>query len=165
MLFKQEDSSVLRINYLIIFYLIKTQVKVTIFMQNLTCIRALSCFNNLFLLFVNHNRISSQLWNILIYEALHSCFFFSSEVPSVCRLCSENAECLLDVSSQEFTCQCRSNYHGDGFNCTQVDCRTEQICDPNADCMYDPFELRHLCLCRNGFTGKFCNPGNRKHLK
>lgn len=91
---------------------------------------------------------------ILWYKKLYTRFFFLSEVPSVCRLCSDNAECLLDVSSQEFTCQCRSNYRGDGFNCTQVDCRTEQICDPNADCMYDPFELRDLCLCRNGFTGE-----------
>lgn len=63
--------------------------------------------------------------------------------------CHRYAECIPD--GDDFQCQCRTGFIGDGTDCQDVNECTDNPCDVNADCYNLPGSFE--CTCQFGFTG------------
>ena len=60
--------------------------------------------------------------------------------------CNENAECVYDFSSLDYTCKCGYGFHGDASACIPDGCNIINNCHPSAECQCD--ERYGTCFCQ-----------------
>nr|XP_039265652.1 neurogenic locus notch homolog protein 1-like [Styela clava] len=65
--------------------------------------------------------------------------------------CHEHADCIPNGQFQ-FTCQCKSDYDGNGYECTPTDPCLENDCHENANC-FPTGQFGFSCQCKNGYEG------------
>ncbi|XP_063236036.1 nidogen isoform X2 [Bacillus rossius redtenbacheri] len=71
------------------------------------------------------------------------------------RNCHPYAQCVFNIKSDRYECQCNAGYEGDGYNCEEIDlsCQEVDICDIHASCVLDSASGRSMCQCDPGFQG------------
>ncbi|KAK5643749.1 hypothetical protein RI129_007594 [Pyrocoelia pectoralis] len=82
---------------------------------------------------------------------------------NVLNNCHKNAQCVFELSTNNYQCICNIGFDGNGYYCTETEvlCTTGIDCDPHATCLYQEHLKKSICVCDTGYqgNGRECNKG------